>query len=62
MKQGTLSGCLFANAEMAKDMVEQVIGGDGAGEASQVVKGGADILGQEVSGNLLSDALTNTGK
>ena len=47
---GLSSPALFADAEAGEDGVEEVGGGDGAGDGAEVVEGFADVLGYEVGG------------
>ena len=44
---------LFSNAEFPENMVEDVVGGDGAGEFAQMVERHAHVFGHEVGGHLL---------
>ena len=36
--------------------VQHFLGGDGAGDGADVVDGGAELLGEEIAGEVLSDA------
>ena len=51
---------LFADAEAGEDGGEEVGGGDSAGDEAEVVKGFADVLGDEVGGDTGLKAGKNT--
>lgn len=47
---------LLADAEFLEDGLEEVGGGDGAGDGGEVVDGFAEVLGDEVAGDVGVDA------
>ena len=51
MRVSLLSRLLFPDAELAEDLAEDFVGGDGAGDGAEVVEGGAEVLGDEVGGD-----------
>lgn len=48
---------LFSDAEVGEDVVEEGVGGDGAGDGAEVVEGLADVLGDEVGGDAVLDGV-----
>ena len=46
----------FADAKAGEDGLEDVGGGDGAGDGGEVVDGGAEVLGKEVAGDVGAQA------
>lgn len=47
----------FTDAEVGEDVVEEGVGGDGAGDGAEVVEGLADVLGDEVGGDAVLDGV-----
>ena len=47
----------FTDAEFLEDGLEEVGGGDGAGDGGEVVEGGAEVLGDEVAGEACAESL-----
>ena len=39
---------LFSDAELAENLAEDFVGGDGAGDGAEVMEGGAEVLGDKV--------------
>ena len=44
---------LFADAEMREDVFQNIVGGDFASDGAEVVNGQADILTQQVGGDVV---------
>ncbi len=53
----SLTARLLADAEVGEDVVEEGVGGDGAGDGAEVVEGLADVLGDEVGGDAVLDGV-----
>ena len=52
-------GFLFADAEVRKDVAEDVVGMDGSGDFAEVMKRLARIHGNEVAGNAVAQSVTH---
>ncbi len=50
------SPCLLPDTKLRKNIIQQIIRGDLSGDLTEVMKGMADVLGQEVVGDLVVDA------
>lgn len=52
---------LLADAEAGEDGGEDFVGGDGAGDFAEVVEGFADVLGDEVAGEVGVEGVDGAG-